>query len=61
MDSVMEAFLMLGIEALSEQLRTELNESNWRLCGLLIHAYNLRKGMVCTGFDEDDPDLDEEH
>ena len=29
-------------------------KSHWRLCALLLHAYNLRHGLVCTGFDEDD-------
>lgn len=27
------------------------------MAGLVIHAYNLKNGLICTGFDEDDPEL----
>ena len=27
------------------------------MSGLVIHAYNLKNGLICTGFDEDDPEL----
>jgi hypothetical protein len=50
MESVQEAFLMLGvsdIDALQE----------WQLVGLIIHSYNLKNGLKCTGFDEGDPEL----
>ena len=45
---------MLGIDNLEG--KEELFKSHWRLCGLLMHAYNLKNGLVCTGFDEDDMD-----
>ena len=55
MDSIQEAFLMLGIDGLPKQQLDELKASHWRLCALVIHAYNLKNGLICTGFDEDDP------
>lgn len=48
---------MLGIDALSEEARAELLQSHWRLCALLIHTYNIKHGLKCTGFDEDDPEF----
>lgn len=59
MDSLQEAFLMLGIDALQQQNIDELRNTHWRLCGLILHAYHIKSGLVCTGFDEDDPELDE--
>ena len=56
MESYTEAWLMLGIDALNEEARAELLQSHWRLCALLIHTYNIRHGLKCTGFDEDDPE-----
>ena len=31
----------------------------WQLSGLIVHAYNLHRGLKCTGFDEDEPDTGE--
>jgi len=28
---------------------------NWQHCALILHAFNLYRGLKCTGFDEDDP------
>ena len=50
---------MLGIDGLPKQQVDELKGSHWRLCALVIHAYNLKNGLICTGFDEDDPQMDE--
>ena len=58
MDTIQEAFLMLGIDGLPQQNIDELKNTHWRLCGLVIHAFNVKSGLVCTGFDEDDPELD---
>ena len=55
--SYTEAWLMLGIDALSEEARAKLLQSHWRLCALLIHTYNIKHGLKCTGFDEDDPEF----
>ena len=59
MDSIQEAFLMLGIDGLPQENIDELKNCHWRLCGLVLHAFNVKSGLVCTGFDEDDPELDE--
>lgn len=29
--------------------------SSWQLSALLFHTYNLKNGLKCTGFDQDDP------
>ena len=58
MDTIQEAFLMLGLDGLPQQKSDELKNTHWRLCGLVVHAFNLKNGLVCTGFDEDDPELD---
>jgi hypothetical protein len=55
MESIQEAFLMLGIDNLSDDSKNEINNSNWRLSCLILHAYNIKNGLFCTGFDEDDP------
>jgi len=28
------------------------------MCGVVLHAFNVKSGLVCTGFDEDDAELD---
>ena len=30
------------------------NLSSWQLSALIFHAYNLKNGLKCTGFDQDD-------
>ena len=47
MDSIREAYLMLNTE-------DDKKFKVWQICGLVIHAYNLRNGIICTGFDEDE-------
>jgi hypothetical protein len=58
MESLQEAFLMLGIDNLNEESQTEIKNSHWRLCCLILHSFNLKNGLICTGFDEDDPQVD---
>ena len=48
MDSIQEAFLLLN--ANPDQL------ANWQIASLILHAWNLRNGLKCTGFDEDAPE-----
>lgn len=39
-----------------DQVNNHENVQHWQLCGLIMHAFNLNKGLKCTGFDEDDPE-----
>lgn len=58
MESIQEAYLMLGVDNLNEESQTEIKNSHWRISCLILHAYNLKNGLICTGFDEDDPQID---
>ena len=55
MESIQEAFLMLNYDNLEGKDQVQ----PWQLCGLIVHAYNLHRGLKCSGFDEDDPDTGE--
>jgi hypothetical protein len=48
---------MLGLDSdiINENDKKILLNSNWMLYGLIIHAFNLKNGMKCNGFDEEDP------
>ena len=61
MESINEAWLMLGLdsEQISQQDRDLVNNTNWMISALIVHAYNLKSGLMCTGFDEDDPETSE--
>lgn len=41
MDTIQEAFLMLGLDGLPQQKSDELKNTHWRMCGLVVHAFNL--------------------
>ena len=58
MDTIQESFLMLGIDGLPQENLDELRNTHWRMCGVVLHAFNVKSGLVCTGFDEDDAELD---
>jgi len=49
MESIQEAFLMLGIDRNPHELPL------FQRYALILHAYNVHKGLTCTGFQEDDP------
>jgi hypothetical protein len=51
MDSIQEAFLMLGLS--DEELLSSLPA--FQKYALIYHALNLKHGFQCTGFQEDDP------
>ena len=52
---------MLGLDSdqISQQDKDLVFNSNWMLSALIIHAFNLKSGLKCTGFDEDDPETTE--
>ena len=44
MESIQEAFLMLDMQQKLKDL------SNFQRYALILHAINLKEGLVCTGF-----------
>ena len=53
MESIQEAFLMLGLTKNPNEL------SLFQRYAIILHAFNLQKGFKCTGFQEDDPKTDQ--
>jgi PI31 proteasome regulator N-terminal len=49
MDTIQEAFLLLGLVDVLPTLKPH------QLYSLIYHALNLKVGFTCTGFQEDDP------
>ena len=48
MDSIQEAFLMLGVSKVADL-------PLFQRYALICHAINLKHGFICTGYQEDDP------
>lgn len=53
MESIQEAFLMMGLTKNPRELPL------FQRYAIILHAYNLHKGFKCTGFQEDDPKSDQ--